>query len=104
MIYLKRQYQVLSFDVDAHGNRQVTWVNECVMWVMLTNDVCNDAVREAKKADCTSLRGYSSCNKKRNKATLQDTTNVKQGIKSGKLAVIVWNDVDNLSTPRATCA
>ena len=47
---LKDSTKLFSFDVDAHGNREVTWVNECVMWVMLTSDVSNDAVREAKKS------------------------------------------------------
>lgn len=46
---LKDSTKLLSFDVDALGNREVTWVNECVMWVILTSDVSNDAVTEAKK-------------------------------------------------------
>lgn len=46
---LEDSTKLLSFDVDAHADRKVTWVSEWVMWVTLTNDVSNDAVREARK-------------------------------------------------------
>ena len=112
MIHLRRQYQTTFFRC-RRARRQKSdvseWVSEWVSgwcewrWRMTWVTTPWEKLEKSTLHVAAWLLLLQQ-KKKQNHLARHNDTNVKQGIQSGKLAIIVWNDVDSLSTPRATCA